>query len=78
MSAVANQIEMPDTKRERLGFRDGDKGTHSSRTLMFRELDVLLANANERMSTPDYRRLVVEDNILGKPTRMTQSTPLES
>jgi len=60
------------TSRELLGFRDGDKGTHSSRTLMFKEIDELLAVATDRMSMPDYRRFVVEENILAKRTRTTR------
>lgn len=59
-------------RRTKLGFRDGDTGTHSSRTLMLAELDVLLGAADANMTMPDYRRLVVDDNVLGKPTRVTR------
>jgi hypothetical protein len=61
-----------EARRQKLGFRDGDKGTHSSRTLMLSELELLLSHATPNMSMPDYRRLVVDDNVLGKPTRTTR------
>ncbi len=37
--------------RSRLGFRDGDRGTHSSRTLMLRELEMLL-EADTALANP--------------------------
>lgn len=58
--------------RARLGFRDGERGTHSSRTLMFKELDLLLDATDARALVADYRRAVVEDNVLGKRTRTTR------
>lgn len=58
--------------RRRLGFRDGDKGTHSSRTLMLSELQLLLQHASPDTTMPEYRQLVVDENVLGKPTRMTR------
>jgi len=39
---------------------------------MFSELDLLLSRASPEMSVPDYRRLVVDENVLGKPTRTTR------
>lgn len=64
--------EIRTSARQTLGFRDGDKGTHSSRTLMLSELKLLLGHASPGMAMPDYRRLVVDENVLGKPTRMTR------
>ena len=58
--------------RQQLGFRDGDNGTHSSRTLMLAELELLLAHASPELTMPEYRQLVVEENVLGKPTRTTR------
>lgn len=58
--------------RSRLGFRDGDRGTHSSRTLMLRELDLLLDATHAEASIADYRGAVVEDNVLGKRTHTTR------
>lgn len=58
--------------RAALGFRDGDKGTHSSRTLMLDELRLLLAHANATTTMAEYRLLAVEENVLAKPTRTTR------
>ncbi len=58
--------------RSRFGFRDGDRGTHSSRTLMLRELDLLLDATQPEATIADYRGAVVEDNVLGKRTHTTR------
>lgn len=60
------------TVRERLGFRDGDRGTHSSRTLMLPELRSLFAATKADARVLDYRGAVVRDNVLGKRTQMTR------
>jgi len=60
------------TTRARLGFRDGDRGVHSSRTIMLAELEMLLDQALPEMTMVDYRRLVVQDNVLRKPTNTTR------
>ena len=57
---------------ERVGFRFGDKGTHTSRTIMFDELSVLLRAAGPEVKRSDYRSLVIEDNCLGKRTVATR------
>ena len=54
--------------RERLGFRDGDKGAHSSRTMMLAELTQALAAIPEAGTREDFRRLIVAENLLGKRT----------
>ena len=61
-----------DNHRERLGFRDGDKGTHSSRTLMLTELEQVLAATPPEACVADFRRVVVENNVLGKRTATTR------
>lgn len=68
---VASGSDRPGV-RARLGFRDGDRGTHSSRTLMFKELDLLLDATDVGALVADYRRAVVDDNVLGKRTRTTR------
>lgn len=59
-------------RRQALGFRDGNKGTHSARTLMFSELSTLLSVAAKDASPEEYRRLIVDENILGKPTAVSR------
>lgn len=58
--------------RARLGFRDGDRGTHSSRTLMLKELGLLLEATPPEAVMEDFRRAVVVDNVLGKRTYTTR------
>jgi hypothetical protein len=58
--------------RKELGFRDGDRGTHSSRTIMLRELELLFEATEPAAVVADYRRAVVDENVLGKPTNITR------
>jgi len=51
---------------ERLGFRFGDKGTHTSRTMMLTELDFLLGALSPSATRDQYRAAVIEENVLGK------------
>jgi len=54
------------------GFRDGNQGTHTSRTVMIDDLRRLLAATPATAVRADYRRLIVEENILGKRTIATR------
>jgi hypothetical protein len=51
---------------EMLGFRFGDKGTHTSRTMMLAELDVLMAALSPSATRNQYRAAVIDENVLGK------------
>ena len=54
---------------EATGFRFGAKGTHSSRTMMYDEVETLLNFAAGTASTrDDYVAAIVESNCLSKPT----------
>ncbi|MEW6366715.1 MAG: hypothetical protein AB1714_18955 [Acidobacteriota bacterium] len=55
-----------------LGFRSGEKGTHTSRTMMLSELSTLLRVAAPTASRAEYRELIVEHNCLGKTTLATR------
>jgi len=57
-----------DLPRDRIGFRDGFRGSHSSRTMMLAELQTLLSNTPADASREVYREAVVGENLLGKPT----------
>ncbi|QOV89370.1 hypothetical protein [Humisphaera borealis] len=57
---------------EKVGFHFGGKGTHTSRTIMLDELASLLRAAGPDFTRADYRRLIVEDNCLGKRTGATR------
>lgn len=53
---------------ERAGFRFGARGTHSSRTIMFAELDELLRGLPEDAAQAAYSEAVISENALGKAT----------
>jgi len=57
-----------DLPRDRIGFRDGARGSHSSRTMMLVELQTLLSNIPADAPREAYQAAVVEENLLGKPT----------
>jgi hypothetical protein len=64
-------LEMKTARRnlpECFGFRSGARGTHSSRTIMLAELRLLLDSQPPTTSAVDYRRAIIEDNVLGKKT----------
>lgn len=54
------------------GFRFGDKGTHTSRTMMLAELTDVLAATRQAASREDYANAIIEDNVLGKQTTATR------
>lgn len=54
------------------GFRFGSVGTHSSRTLMLSELRSVLDQTERGSDRAGYKRSVVDDNCLGKPTASTR------
>ncbi len=56
----------------RLGFRFGDKGTHTSRTIMFDELRAVLAHCPPDAKRADYLAAIHDDNCLGKRTVATR------
>ena len=54
------------------GFRNGPGGTHTSRTMMLAELELLLEASPPAAESDTLRALVVEDNVLLKPTATTR------
>ncbi len=54
------------------GFRFGNKGTHSSRTIMFGELEAVLSATSERATRQEYAEAIVNGNCLQKPTASTR------
>ena len=60
-----------------LGFRFGDKGTHTSRTMMLDELSTLLRVCNPSALRADYVKALVDDNCLGKRTLSTRRLSLQ-
>jgi hypothetical protein len=56
------------------GFRHGPRGTHSSRTIMLDELSSLVASDG---LPGDIRRLILEDNVLGKSSSSGRALTLQ-
>src|SRR2546422_11743918 len=54
------------------GFRWGQKGTHTSRTIMLDELRAVLASCRPGATRDDYLAAIHEDNRLGKRTTATR------
>ena len=62
----------PTESPESLGFRSGASSVHTSRTMMLAELTLLLNGVDAKAPAEGYRSAIIEDNILGKPTRTTR------
>ena len=54
------------------GFRFGDKGTHTSRTMMFKELALLLEDQDSNAPHEAYVSAIIDQNCLGKRTVSTR------
>ena len=59
------------------GFRSGERGAHTSRTIMLGELSQLLDAVPGKASRRDYARAVTEGNSLGKRTAATRKHSLQ-
>ena len=59
------------------GFRSGDRGAHTSRTIMLDELSQLLDAVPGEASRRDYADAVTEGNCLGKRTAATRKHSLQ-
>ena len=57
---------------ESLGFRLGASGTHTSRTMMLEELEVLLATVPANAKREAYVSEIIDQNVLGKSTQATR------
>lgn len=65
------QIFVPETALP-YGFRNEPLGTHTSRTMMLREISALFAASDAQTSFEAMRQLVVEENITLKDTLSTR------
>ena len=66
------QTECDEARLGDAGFRWGQKGTHTSRTIMLDELRAVLANCRPDATRDDYLAAIHEDNCLGKRTAATR------
>jgi hypothetical protein len=74
MSPTGHLLDATELKESlvRAGFRFGDKGTHTSRTIMLSELVELLTALPAEAERAEYQAVIVGDNILGKATTSTR------
>jgi len=64
---AADEVRLRDA-----GFRWGQKGTHTSRTIMLDELRLLLASCRRDAARHEYLSAIHDDNCLGKRTAATR------
>ncbi len=60
------------SEAEKLGLRFGDKGTHTSRTMMLDELRAVLSVTPAPANRQDYASAIIDENALSKPTLSTR------
>ena len=68
---------LPERQASLWGFRSGDRGTHTSRTIMLDELSQLLVAVPGEARRQDYAEAVTHDNCLGKRTAATRQLSLQ-
>ena len=70
-------VSLPPKLASLWGFRSGERGTHTSRTIMLDELSQLLDAAPGEASRRDYAQAIMEGNCLGKRTAATRKYSLQ-
>jgi len=68
---------VPAGAAETWGFRVGEKGTHTSRTVMLEDLTALLAGTSPDAPREDYETAVLRENRLGKRTSANRELSLQ-
>jgi hypothetical protein len=71
-SSVALKNQPNSVASTEAGFRFGDKGAHTSRTIMLSELTILFQECPQDAAREDYAAAVIEQNYLGKRTVSTR------
>jgi hypothetical protein len=72
LQCASDKMEEALSRWAQLGFRFGDKGTHTSRTIMLDELNAVLAHCPPDAPRSDYTAEIIEHNLLGKRTASTR------
>ena len=68
---------LPERQASLWGFRSGDRGTHTSRTIMLDELSRLLVAVPGEAGRQEYADAVKVDNCLGKRTAATRQLSVQ-
>jgi len=61
---------------EQLGFRFGMNGPHAARTMMLDDLRIVMSHTSMQSTRADFAAAIVDNNILGKPTRKARELAL--
>jgi len=61
---------------EAFGIKFSSGGAHISRTMMMKELDLVLTSVPQGSSSDDYRAAILQRNVLGKTTDSTRQKSL--
>ena len=61
---------------QRFGLKFSGGGAHISRTMMLAELGTLFATVSQHSAAADYRRAILQQNVLGKTTDSTRQKSL--
>lgn len=72
VALIPSLTPTPNDEMEQLGFRFGDKGTHTSRTMMLDELRAVLAATPASSGRKEYATAIIDENALSKPTLSTR------
>jgi len=75
--AMSLQLPLPTNDKE-FGFINNPIGTHIGRTMMLRELRLLLAACGKCASLDEYRAAVIDENVLLKKTLATRKASFRS
>ena len=65
------------TVKEKLGFRFGNSGVHTSRTMMLSDLEVVMKELQDKSAHQELARIIREENVLGKRTSVTRGISLQ-
>ena len=77
MELEAAVVGVPEGRAETWGFRSGERGTHTSRTMMLQDLTILLHDVPSSASRRSYVDAVETNNCLGKRTSATRKSSLQ-
>ncbi len=71
------RAEADQTRLRAAGFRWGESGTHTSRTIMLAELRLVLARCRPDATRGEYLAAIQDDNCLGKRTAATRRSSFQ-
>ena len=72
LTPMQNERMLSNSLPLKFGFRSGNKGTHTSRTIMLDELSTLLDSAPSDAGRDDFLAAIIDHNALGKQTAATR------